>query len=90
MVFTRKKPRAVENPESPARNQPGTNIYEVSNTIQPVFTREQNDLFIQRVLQYSQENESDELHYHALGLNESSTKYDTKKGLLFPGSLISP
>ena len=38
-----------------------------------VFTQEQNDLFIQQVHQYSQENKSDELHYHVLGLNKSST-----------------
>ena len=55
------------------------NIHEGSNPRRPVFTREQNSLFIQQVVQYSQENKSDELHYHVLGLNESSTEDDTKK-----------
>ena len=76
MVFTRQKSRAGANPESPARTHPGTNIREGSNLRQTFFTREHNDLFIQRVLQYSQENESDELHYHVLFLNESSTEDD--------------
>ena len=79
MVFTIQKARAGANPESPARTQPGTNIREGSNPRRPVFTREHNDLFIQRVLQYSQEKKSDELHYHILGLNDSSTEYDMKK-----------
>ena len=35
-----KKERAGENPESPARTWPGTNICEGSNTRQIVFTRE--------------------------------------------------
>ena len=72
-MFTRQKARAGENPESPTRTQPVTNICEESNPRRKVFTREQNDLFIQQVLQYSQEEKSDELHYHVLGLNESST-----------------
>ena len=79
MVFTRKKSRVGANSESPARTQPGTNIRERSNSRRTVFTREHNDLFIQRVLQYSQENESNELHYHVPGLNESSTDDDMKK-----------
>ena len=44
-----------------------------------VFTREQKYLFIQRVLQYSKEKKSDELHYNFLGLDESSIEDDTKK-----------
>ena len=79
MVFTIQKSRAGINQESTARTQPGTNIREGINPRRPVFTREQNYLFIQRVLQNSQENESDELHYQVLGLNESSTEDDTKK-----------
>ena len=47
MVFTRKKSRAVANPEYPARNQPGTNIREVRTPRRTVFTQEQNELFIQ-------------------------------------------
>ena len=73
MVFTRKKPRAVANPESPARNQTGTNILEVCTPRQTVFTQEHNELFIEQVLKYSQEEKGDELHYLVLGLNESST-----------------
>ena len=64
MVFARQKARAGANPESPAITQPGTKIREGSNPRLPVFTREQNDLFIQRVIQYSQENESYEFNYH--------------------------
>ena len=79
MVFTRQKARAGANPESPARTQSGTNIREVSNPRRTVFTREHNNSIIQQVLQYSQEKKSDELHYHVLGLNESSTEDDTKK-----------
>ena len=76
MVFTRQKSREDENPESPAITQPGTNILEGSNPRRPVFTREHNDLFIQRVLQYYQEKKSDELHYNVISLNESSTEDD--------------
>ena len=39
------------NQESPAITQPGTYIREGSNPGRPVFVREQNDLFIQQVLQ---------------------------------------
>ena len=79
MVFTRQKSRAGANPESPARTHPGTNICEGSNPRRKVFTREHNDLLFQRLVQYYQERKSDELHYHVLGLNDSSTDYDTKK-----------
>ena len=54
MVFTRQKSRAGANLESPERTQPGTDIREVRTPRQTVFTREQNELFFQRVLQYSQ------------------------------------
>ena len=62
MVFTRQKARAGANPESPARTQPGKNIHEVRTLIRPVFTREQNELFIQQVIQYSKEEKGDELY----------------------------
>ena len=78
MVFTRQKSRAGANPESPARNQPGTNIRELHNPRRTVFTWEHNELFIQRVLQYLQEKKSDELHYHVLSLDESSIEDDMK------------
>ena len=42
---------------------------EVRTPRQTVFTREQNKLFTQRGLQYSQEEKGDELHYIVLGLN---------------------
>ena len=79
MVFDRKKARAGENPISPARTQPGKNIREGSNTRRKFFTLEYNDLFIPQVLQHDQEQKSDELHYHVLGFNESSTEDDMKK-----------
>ena len=74
MVFTRKKSRAGANIESPARTQPGTNIREVRTPRRTVFTREQNELLIQQVLQYSQEDKGDEFYYHVIGLNDYSTE----------------
>ena len=79
MVLTRQKARAGANPEYPAKNQPGTNIHEVRTPRRTVFTQEQNELFIQQVLQLPQEEKDDELHYHVLGLNDSSTEYSMKK-----------
>ena len=35
--------------------------------------------YFQQVVQYSQEKEGDELHYHFIGLNESSTEDEMKK-----------
>ena len=90
MVFTRKKSRAGENTESPARTQPGTNICEGNNTRRPVFTREQNNLFIQQFLQYYQKNEIDELHYHVIGFNESSTEDDIKKAYRYLAIIFYP
>ena len=89
MVFTWQKSRAGENKEIPPRTQPGTNIREVRTTSRTLLTREKNELFIQQVVKYSQEEEGDELHYHVLDLNESSTE-DDKKSLSFPGFSISP
>ena len=73
MVFTIEKARADANPESPPRTQPEKNIREVHTPSQTVFTQEQNELFVQQVLQYSQDLEDEVLHYHVLCLNESST-----------------
>ena len=67
MVFTRQKARAGANPEYPPRTQPGKNIHEVRTPRQKVFTKEHNESFIQRVLQYSQEAKGDGLHYLVLG-----------------------
>ena len=79
IIFTRQKSRAGANPESPPRTQPGKNRREVRTTINKVFTWEYNELFIQRVLQYSQEAKGYELHYLVLGFNESPKEDDTKK-----------
>ena len=79
MVFTRQRSRAGANPEYPARTHTGTSIREVRTTRRTVFTQEQNELFIQRVLQYYQEYKGDELQYHVLGLNISSKEDDMKK-----------
>ena len=78
MIFTRQKSRAVENPDSPPRTQSRTNIREVCTPSRKVFTRENNELFIQQVLKYSQDAEGGELHYRVLGLNESSTEDNMK------------
>ena len=48
MVFTRQKSRAGANPESPPRTQPGKNIREERTPRRTVFTREDNELFIQK------------------------------------------
>ena len=79
MVFTRQKARAGANSESPERTQPGTNIHEVRNPRWTVFARGKKYLFIQQVLQYSQEENGNELHYLVLGLNEFSTEDDMEK-----------
>ena len=82
MVFTRQKVRLGANLEYPPRNQPTTNICEVCTTSQTVFKREQNEPFIQRVLQYYQEAKGDKLNYLVLGLNESSTEDDMKNPII--------
>ena len=71
MVFTRKKERAGANTESPAGTQKRTNIREVRTDRRTFFIREHNKLFIQRVLQCSQEEKGDELNYLVLGFNGS-------------------
>ena len=55
MVFTRQKTRAGENPESPPKTQLETNIRELCAPNRTVLPQEQNELFFQRVVQYSQE-----------------------------------
>ena len=79
MVFTRQKARAGANPESPPITHPETNICEVRTPSRTFFTQEQYELFVQKVVQYSQEKEGEDLHYHVLYLNESSTEDDMKK-----------
>ena len=51
MVFTRQKSRADSNAESFSRTQPEINIREVRTPSRTVFTQEQNELFVQQVLQ---------------------------------------
>ena len=74
-----KKAIAGANPESPPRTQPETNICEVRTPSRTVFPQERNKLFFQRVIQYNQEMEVGDLHYHVLGLNDSETEDDMKK-----------
>ena len=79
MIFNRQKSIAGANPESPQRTQPVTTIIEVRTPSQTVFTQEQTELFVQQVVQSSQEKEGEDLHYRVLGLNNSSTEDDMKK-----------
>ena len=73
MAFTRQESIVDANKESHPRTQPEINIHEVCTPIQTVFTQEHNELFVQQVLQYSQDLEGEVLHYHVICLNESST-----------------
>ena len=79
MLLTRQKFRADENPHFTQRTQSETNICEVRTPSWTVFTQEHNELFVQKVVKYSQDLEGEYLHYHVLGLNESSTDNNTKK-----------
>ena len=79
MLFTIKKSIADANPEYPPRTQPEINIREVQNTSRKFFTQEHNELFVQQVIQYSQDLEGGVLRYHVLCLNESSAEDDLKK-----------
>ena len=79
MLFTRQTAKAGANPESPPRTHPGTNIREVHTPSRTIFTQEKNELFFRQIIQSTQEKEGDDLNYHVLGLNESSTEDYTKK-----------
>ena len=79
MVFTRQKSRTGENPESPPRPQPETNLHEVCTPSQTVSAQEHNEIFVQQGVQYSQEKDGEDLHYRVLGLNKSSTEDIMKK-----------
>ena len=81
ILSTRQKERAHANPESPPRNQPEINIREVRTPSRKVFTQEQNELFVQQIVQYSQNLEGGDFHYHVLGMNESSSEYDEDRSL---------
>ena len=62
-----------------SNNSSRKNIREVRNPSRTVFTQEQNKLFVQQVVQYYQDLEGEYLHYHVIGLNESSAEDDMKK-----------
>ena len=67
------KSKNSANPESLPRIQHEINIPEVPTTSQTVFTPEQNELFVQRLVQDAQVLEGKVFYYHILGLNESAT-----------------
>ena len=73
MVFTRQKERADANTESPPITHQEINMREVRTPSLTVFTQEQNELFVQQVIQDAQGLEGKVLHYHVLCLKESST-----------------
>ena len=49
-----------------------------ANRSKPVFSKEQNDLLIQKVHEYSLHATGEKLNLFFLGLNESSTEADMK------------
>ena len=55
MVFTRQKSRVDSNPEYPPRTHPEINICELRTPSWTVFTQENNELSVQKVVQYSQD-----------------------------------
>ena len=57
IIFTRQKARAGENLEYPTRTQPEKYIREVRTPSRTFFAQEKNELFVQRVFQYSQDLE---------------------------------
>ena len=79
MLFTRQKEREDENQESTPRTQTEINIRAVRTPNRTVFTQEYNELFVQQVLQYSQDLEVEVLHYDVICLDESSTEDDLEK-----------
>ena len=50
-----------------------------ANTSKPVFSKEHNDLLIQKVQEYSLYAKGEIFNWFVLGLNESSTEEDMKK-----------
>ena len=78
IVFTRQKARADANPQSPPITHPEINICDLCTPSRKIFAQEQNELFVQQVVQYSQDFEGEYLYYHVLGLNESSAEDDLK------------
>ena len=79
MVYTRKTTRADASPEYPPRNQHKINIREVQTPSLTVITPEQNELFVQKVVQDNQSLQVEVLYYYILGFNEYETENDLKK-----------
>ena len=82
IVFNGQKERADANQESSPRTHQEINIREVRTPSQIVFTQENIVLFVQQAVQYSQDLEGEDLHYHVIGLNESSTEDDLKNSII--------
>ena len=82
MIFIRQKSIADANPESPPITQLETNIRELRTPSLTVFAQEQNELFVQQVLQYYQDLEGEVFHYHVICLNKLSTEDDSKKPIV--------
>ena len=82
IVFNGQKERSDANQESSPRNHQEINIREVRTPSQTVFTQENIVLFVQQAVQYSQDLEGEDLHYHVIGLNESSTEDDLKNSII--------
>ena len=82
MIYTRQKSRAGANPESPRIIQHGINIHEVPTPSRTVFTLEQNELFVQRVVQDAQVLEGGFLCCRIIGLNEYETESYLKKPII--------
>ena len=53
-----------------------------ANPSKLVFSKEQNDLFIQKVQEYSLYSKGEILNLFVLGLNESSTEEDMEKPIV--------
>ena len=82
MLFSRQKSRVDDNPESTPKNQPEINIREVQIPSRTVFTQEQNELFVQQVVQDAQDLEAEVLHYRVFSLNKSSKEDDLKNPIV--------
>ena len=82
IVFTRQKSRVDANPESPPRTHHKIDIHEVQTPSWTIFTQEQNELFVQKVVQDALVLEGEVLHYRVIGFNWSSTEDDLKKPII--------
>ena len=82
IVFTIQKTKADNIPESPPRTQHEINKRELRTPSWTVFTKKQNELFVQQVVQDAQGLEGKVLHYSILCLNESSAEDDFKNPIV--------